>query len=127
MARAYSEDLREKVISYIMSGGSKREAARTFNIGEDTIYRWMRRHKAGDIRPKIRTDYPRKIDEQKLKDYVEANPDHTLEQIGRGLNLGRQTIFRWLRRLKITRKKRQPSTKNGMKTRGMSLKSTSRK
>lgn len=96
MARAYSVDLREKVISHIMSGCSKREAAKTFNIGEDTIYRWMRLHKIGNIRPKRRTDYPRKVDEQKLQLYVEAHPDQTLEEIGKALGLGRQTIFRWL-------------------------------
>ena len=49
MARAYSEDLREKVISYIMSGGNKREAARVFKIGEDTVYRWLRLQKAEDL------------------------------------------------------------------------------
>ena len=92
MARAYSEDLREKVISYIMSGGNKREAARVFKIGEDTVYRWLRLQKAEDLRTKKRTVYPRKIDELKLRDYVENNPDHTLEQIGQALGLGQQTI-----------------------------------
>ncbi len=105
MAKAYSEDLREKVISYIMNGCSKREAARTFNIGEATIYCWLRLHKAGDLKPKKRTDYPRKVDEQKLRDYVKENPDHTLEQIGQALHLGIQTVSTWLKRLNITRKK----------------------
>lgn len=112
MATGYSEDLREKVISYIMSGGSKREASRVFRIGEDTVYRWLRLHKAGDLKAKKRTVYPRKIDEQKLRDYVQTHPDHTLEQIAGALSLSIQTIFRWLRRLKITRKKRPRSIKN---------------
>jgi len=47
MARAYSLDLRKKVMSFITSGGGKREASKIFGIGEDTIYRWMRREKAG--------------------------------------------------------------------------------
>jgi transposase len=98
MARAYSEDLRKKVISYIMSGGSKREASRVFKIGEDTVYRWLRLHKAGELKAKKRTVYPRKIDEEKLRDYVQLHPDHTLEQIAEALSLSIQTIFRWLRR-----------------------------
>ncbi|MEB3701485.1 IS630 family transposase domain protein [Candidatus Bealeia paramacronuclearis] len=57
MAKAYSEDLRKKVISYITSGGRKREAAKVFNVGEATIYRWICLHKQGDIKPKKRTSY----------------------------------------------------------------------
>ncbi|MEB3701768.1 IS630 transposase-related protein [Candidatus Bealeia paramacronuclearis] len=36
MAKAYSEELRKKVISSITSGGRKREAAKVFNVGEAT-------------------------------------------------------------------------------------------
>ena len=123
MAKAYSEDLRQRVISHIMSGSSKREAARIFNIGEDTIYRWLRLHKAGDIKAKKRTIFPQKMNEEKLKEYVQNNPDHTITQIAEALQLGRQTVFSWLRRLKITRKKRQPSIKSVMKKRGVNLRS----
>jgi len=38
MARAYSLDLRKKVINFIAQGGEKREAGKVFNIGEDTIF-----------------------------------------------------------------------------------------
>ena len=85
-----------------MSGCSKREAARIFKIGEASIYRWLKLYKAGSLKPKKRTDYPRKVDEQKLRDYVGQNLDHTLEQIGQALNLGLQTVSTWLNRLKIT-------------------------
>lgn len=127
MAKAYSEDLREKVISHIMSGCSKREAARVFNIGEDTIYRWLRLHKIGDLKPKKRTIYPQKMNEQKLREYIHTNPDDTLEQIGQALGVGRQAVFTWLKRLNITRKKRQPSTKNVMKKSVLNLKNNSSK
>jgi putative transposase len=78
MAKAYSEDLREKVISHIMRGCSKREAAKIFNIGEATVYRWIDLHEQGDIKPKKRTNYPRQVDEKKLREYVDHTPDpHT--------------------------------------------------
>lgn len=124
MARAYSEDLREKVISYVMSGCSKRETARVFNIGEATVYSWLRLHKAGSLKPKERMDYPRKVDEQKLRNYVEQNPDHTLKEIGEALDLAFQTVSTWLNRLKITRKKRPRSTKSATKKKGKNLKSS---
>lgn len=127
MAKAYSEDLREKVMSHLMSGCSKRETARIFKIGEATIYRWQKLHTEGSLKPKKRIFYPHKVKEQKLRDYVQANPDDTLEQIGKALGLGRQTVFSWLRRLSITRKKRQRSTKNVMKKNGLSLRNSSQK
>ncbi|MBL0941927.1 MAG: helix-turn-helix domain-containing protein [Alphaproteobacteria bacterium] len=95
MARAYSEDLRKKVISHIMSGCSKREAAKVFKIGEATVYNWLRLYKAGSLQAKRRTDYPRKVDEQKLRDYVKQNPDHTLKQIGQALDLKFQNVATW--------------------------------
>lgn len=75
MTKTYSIDLRHKVISHIMSGCSKREAAKIFNIGEATIYRWINLHKAGDISPKKRKTYTRKVDVEKLLQYVEKYPD----------------------------------------------------
>jgi transposase len=127
MAKAYSEDLREKVISHIMSGCSKREAARVFNIGEATVYNWLRLHKEGSLSPKKRTDYPRKVDEQKLREYVAQNPDHTLKQIASALGLKFQNVAKWLKRLKITRKKRQHFTKSATKKSEPNLKISLRK
>ncbi|MGN6559340.1 MAG: IS630 transposase-related protein [Candidatus Nitrosocosmicus sp.] len=122
MAKAYSEDLREKVISHVMSGCSKREAARVFNIGEGTVYNWLRLHRGGSLKPKKRTDYPRKVDEDALKKYVETHPDHTLKQIAEALGLKFQNVAKWLKRLNITRKKRPPSIKSAMKRNEPNLK-----
>jgi putative transposase len=127
MARAYSEDLREKVISHIISGCSKREAARIFKVGEATLYRWQKLYEAGSLKPKKRTEYPHKVDENKLRSYMKQNPDHTLEQISQALNLGVKTVFTWLNRLNITRKKRQHSIKSVTKRNEANLKSSLRK
>ena len=121
MGHAYSIDLRKKVIALIASGSSKREAARIFNIGEDTIYRWLRRYKTGDLAPKKPTHLPRKVDPEKLRLYVAAHLDHTLVEIAAALGLGRQTVFTWLRRLGITRKKRPYAIKSGVKNSVQSL------
>lgn len=112
MAKAYSEDLREKVIFYLASGSSKRETARVFNLGEATIYRWVKLEEAGDVRPKKRTQFPSKVDLEVLRRYVEEHADHTLKEIGGALGLGAQTVWRSLKRLNITRKKRRLFTKS---------------
>jgi putative transposase len=87
MARAYSHTLREKVMTFVNQGGSKREASRVYNIGENTIYRWIRRFKAGNLKPKERTDFPRKVPIETLRNYVKENPDHALKEIGLALGL----------------------------------------
>lgn len=112
MAKAYSEDLRKKVIYQITSGCSKREAAQLFSLGEATVYRWVKLHKSGDIKPKKRAHYSCKVDIEKLKEYVAQNPDHTLKQIGEALGIKFQNVAHWLKRLKITRKKRPHFTKS---------------
>jgi transposase len=112
MARAYSLDLRNKVISFISQGGSKREAAKMFDIGEDTIYRWMRLNKLGDLNAKKRTDFPTKIPLETLRKYVEKHPDHILKEIGQAVGLSASNVWKHLKKLDLTRKKRQRCTQN---------------
>lgn len=115
MGKTYSEDLRKKVITYIENHGDKKEAAKVFSIGLDTVYRWLRLRKNGDLKGKKRTSFYQVVDTQKLIDYIKSNPDHTIKEIANALKLGRQTVFRWLGRLNITRKKRLRSIENGMR------------
>lgn len=112
MGKTYSQDLREKVITYIENHGDKKEAAKVFSIGLDTVYRWLRLRKNGDLKPKKRTSFYQVVDTQKLIDYIKNNSDHTITEIATALKLGRQTVFRWLGRLNITRKKRLRSIEN---------------
>jgi transposase len=112
MARAYSLDLRNKVISFISQGGSKREAAKMFDIGEDTIYRWKRLNKLGDISAKKRKDFPTKIPLETLRKYVEKHPDHILKEIGQAVGLSASNVWKHLKKLDLTRKKRSRSTQN---------------
>ena len=115
MSGTYSSDLREKVISHIMSGCSKRETAKLFKIGEATIYNWLRLYKAGSLSAKQRQVWPRKVDAVKLREYVALHDDHTLKEIGQALGVSFQVVSSWLRRLQITRKKRPRSIKSATK------------
>ena len=93
-----------------------------FQVGVATIYRWLSRKKeTGNVFPQCRPCNCKKIDDQKLIDYVEKNPDHFLSEIGKHFNLTPQAIFYALKRLKITRKKSLRSIKKGMKKRGLTL------
>jgi transposase len=116
MPKAYSVDLREKVLKHLETNPNKTSASRLFQIGIATIQRWASMKKAkGHVEPLRRKYAYKKIDDQKLIQYVEAHPDHFLSEIAKHFGLTLQAIFYALQRLNITRKKRPRSIKKGMK------------
>lgn len=51
--RAYSPDLRAKILAAVDAGMSKAQAARTFGVGEETIRRYARqRQETGSLDPR---------------------------------------------------------------------------
>jgi putative transposase len=108
MSNYYSIDLRERVIGFIDEGGSKAEACRIFKIGHNTIYLWIRQRKdRGTIKPKPRGKYKvRLLDDVELSKYVKEHPDATLIEMAKDFSVSHVAIWKALRRLKITRKKK---------------------
>ena len=116
MPKSYSVDLRERVLQYLEKNKNREAASRLFQVGVATIYRWLSRKKEkGHVAPLRRPYVYKIIDDQKLIDYVEKNPDHFLSEISKHFNLTPQAIFYALKRLKITRKKSSRSTRKEMK------------
>lgn len=107
MVKAYSEDLRIKVINYINQGFSQISACEIFQIGRNTIYRWKIQQKTtNSLKPKIIIRNPRKINYQKLKEVITENPDKTLKELGKIFNVTGYGISKALQKLKITFKKK---------------------
>ena len=108
MSNFYSLDLRERVIAFVDEGGSKTDACRIFKIGHNTIYLWMRqRVSRGTIAPKARGKYKvRLLDDSKLSDYVKLHPDATLVEMAKIFSVSHVAIWKALRRLNITHKKK---------------------
>lgn len=122
MPKFYSVDLRERVLQYLEKNKNREAASRLFQVGVATIYRWISRKKEkGNVEPLRRPYVYKIIDDQKLIDYVEKNPDHFLSEIGKQFNLTPQAIFYALKRLKITRKKSSRSTRKGTKKKERAL------
>lgn len=112
---SYSLDLRERVISYIGEGGKKSTASKLFKISRSTIDEWLLRKKVrGHLNP---DEYyrPGKIDSKKLINYVKIHSDVLQKECAKKFNVTQTGISKAFKRLKITQKKRQVSTKNGMK------------
>lgn len=116
MPKYYSLDLRERVLNYLEKSNDKKAVSQLFQIGIATVYRWAKRKREkGNIQPLRRKYAYKKIDDQKLIEYVEAHPDQFLSEIGAHFTLTPQAIFYALKRLKITRKKRQRFISKEMK------------
>ena len=123
MPKSYSVDLRERVLKHLEKNPDKKEASVLFQVGIATIFRWVSRKKLkGNVKPLRRKYAYKKIDDQKLIEYVETNPDHFLSEIAEHFGLTLQAIFYALKRLKITRKKRQHSIRKETKKKESALK-----
>ena len=97
----YSPDLRKRVLDFIQAGGSKTEAAKRFNVGRTTIYKWLNA-KAPFTYQK---PGPRSIDYEALKQHITEFPDQTLKERAAHFGVSAFCIGYSLKRLGYTRKK----------------------
>lgn len=85
MPRSLSIDLRDRVARYVLSGHSRREAARVFGIGTSTAIRYVAQFLAtGDVRP-LKQGGDRRSKLTPYRDYllnrVAAVPDISLAEL----------------------------------------------
>lgn len=98
-----SSDIRKRVIAFVEGGGSKAEAARRFNVGEASVYRWTRPGGLDYKRPGPRA--PHKLDREALRRHVEEHDDLTQKERARHFGVSRHCIWNALQKTGITRKK----------------------
>jgi len=113
--KAYSEDLRHRVLAALDGGMSRADVMTTFRISLSSIKRWRTQHTAvGHLRPKRPTGRPRAIgpsDEARLRMVRTTTPDATLpEHLSTWQREGRRALSRWtisraIARLRWSRKK----------------------
>jgi putative transposase len=99
----YSLDLRKRVVSFVEEGGSVSKAARVYQVGRATIYRWLSRE---DLKPTQVKRRKRKLDWDALRKDVEQNPDTKLADRAQKFGVRTNAIFYALKEMKITRKKK---------------------
>jgi transposase len=115
--RAYSEDLRKKIVTALGRGMSKAEAARTFDVSLSSVKRYARTvRQGGSLTPKKSPGRTRKVDEKArvlLEKDVEERPDATISQKRRflehitGQDLSDSTVRRLMKRLGFSQKNGQ--------------------
>jgi transposase len=116
--RAYSEDLRKKIVAALEQRGmSKAEAARTFSVSLSSVKRYARSVRQGEsLTPKKSPGRPRIVDEKArtlLEKDVEERPSAPVSERRRFLehitatDMSDSTVRRLMKRLGFTQKNGQ--------------------
>jgi transposase len=117
--RAYSIDLRERIVAAVESGTPREEVAQTFRVSRSTIKRWLARRRADatdDVAPRVSPGRPRTLvpaDHAALWAQLETHRDAPIAEHARlwnaaqGATVSRWAVGRAIRRLGWTYKKRR--------------------
>ena len=122
MARPYSVDLRERVLQFYDDGNPVEDTAQHFSVSESWVYSLLKqRRETGNIAPKVRpTTYNTKLTphEQEVRTSIAEHADATLsercELLEKLVLVSRSTLCRFLKRLKITFKKKLSTLPNSI-------------
>ena len=110
---SYPTIFRKRTIEYRKSGHTLKETSEAFKVSISAIEEWERKLKeSGNLEKKALNRPHKKIDPEKLRAYVEEHPDAYQREMADEFNCSVTAIQKALKRLGITRKKRQHSTRN---------------
>ena len=107
MARAYSKDLRERVVEALSSGESCRVVAARFGVAVSTVVKWSQRYRTtGSVLPGQMGGHRRRVLEPHrdfITQRITQEPHLTLHRLkdelaARGLRVSHNTIWLFLRR-----------------------------
>lgn len=113
--RSHPIELRERIIEAVEEGEGKSSVARRFKVSLSTVKRYVKRAEAGCLEAKAAAGPKSWLTKEKaevLKQQVKTHHDWTLEQHAEGLAkstglcVKKSAIAKYLKQLKITRKKR---------------------
>jgi transposase len=114
MPKAYSSDLRERLIAAVTAGASRREAAELFDVAISTAVKWLQRLRdTGSSAAKPRGGSISRLDQHtaRILAVIDKRPDATLKEMLAALGkqrirTSRSALARFLDRHDITRKKK---------------------
>lgn len=105
---SYPVKYRERTIEYRKEGHTLEETSRTFKVSIPTIRKWEKQYKEkGTLEKKILIRGYKKLDPEKLRAYIEANPDAYQKEIAEAFDCTDTAVRKAFKRLGITRKKRR--------------------
>ena len=109
---AYDKKFRERVLRHVDAGESKTKVCQLFGLGKNTIGKGEKlREETGKLENRPLDRKPRKIDREKLRADIEANPDEFDYERAKRFNCSRSGLRDARVSLKITRKKKRSRTR----------------
>jgi len=100
-------------MEYLDEGHTWSQAQEAFKISTTAINSWRRKYKeTGECKNVTPPRKAKKLDAEKLRSYVKKHPDAYLKEIGEAFGCSDTAVHKALRRLGITRKKRQSGIAN---------------
>ena len=103
--KAYTIDLRERIVGFVKAGGARTEAAIRFGVSRRTVHRYLEADADGRLAPKRSWGRWRKLDPGKVRQEVGRRPDATLPELAKVFGACPMGVCHCLRRLKVTLKK----------------------
>ena len=114
MPKAYSRDLRERVITAVETGASRREAAERFEVSVASAVKWLQRwYQQRSAAPKPRGGSVSPLEEfaVEILDLIAQRPETVAELRKRRIKTSRSSLWRFLDRHNITLKKSAASSR----------------
>jgi len=116
MTKSLSKDIRERVVSAVEGGMTRRSAAKRFGVAPSTVIKWVDRwRRTGDIGPRPRggdhRSHRSEAHAEELLALIVGTPDTTLAELAehleetQGVVVAQSTIWRLLDRHGMTFKK----------------------
>jgi len=114
MTRAYSNDLRERVVSAVIGGASCRAVAARYDVSVSSVVKWSQRYRrTGSVAPDKMGGHRRRVLEPHREFIVERinqEPHLTLHRLkdelaARGIVVSHNTVWMFLRREGLSFKK----------------------
>jgi transposase len=126
MTKAYSEDLRERVIATVEAGATRRAAAARFKVSASSAIRWMARWQidwAIAAKPRGGSVSPLEDHAAALAGLVAEKPDLTLDELcamlqERKIATSRVSVWRFFSRHGLSFKKNPARQRAGARGRG---------
>ena len=126
MAKAYSQDLRERVVAAVAGGATRQAAGDRFGVSDSSAIRWVQRWRAGGefaAKPRGGSTSPLEEHAGVLLALVAEQPDLTLDEWSvllreRGIATSRVSVWRFFDRHKVSYKKNSPRQRAGAAGRG---------
>jgi transposase len=107
MGKAYSIDLRKRVIGYIEEGNNYISASNRYNVSRETARKWHIRYKTeGHYNEKARKGKKSRIIRSEFEHYIKSHSKATLSQIGSHFKITARTVHYYMKKFNFAYKKK---------------------